>query len=421
MKICVVGLGYVGLPLFLELAKSYDVFGYDVDAQRVLDLKNGEDRNCEIPASQLVSVSANIHDNIKNCSEANIYIVTVPTPITAKNKPDLILVQSATEKIAQVLKTGDIVVSECTVYPGVTEDIMAPILEKISGLTFNEDFFMGYSPERINPGDTVRTIDKIVKVVSGSTPKTLDVLSSVYLSVTSAGVYKAPSIRIAEAAKVIENTQRDLNIALMNELNKIFTAADIDIHEVLSAAETKWNFHPYKPGMVGGHCIGVDPYYLTYFAEQNGVKPEVVLSGRNINDSMSVYYANQVLKFFGTHECVKNSNPDVLIAGITFKENCADLRNSKAIDFANELDSLGFNVSVVDTRISGDRPNGLSAHVKVFGSLKKLGFRKFSGVILAVPHKEFTDIEIWKNLIEEDGHIFDLKAALKKTPLVKRI
>ncbi|MFN4367971.1 MAG: Vi polysaccharide biosynthesis UDP-N-acetylglucosamine C-6 dehydrogenase TviB [Acinetobacter sp.] len=348
LKIAVIGLGYVGLPLAVEFGKKVPVVGFDIYQKRIDELKNGEDHTLEVSPEELkqanqLNYSASIED-LKSC---NFFIVTVPTPIDEVNRPDLTPLQKASETIGKVLKAGDIVVYESTVYPGATEEICIPVLEKVSGLKFNEDFFAGYSPERINPGDKVNTLTKIKKITSGSTAEVATFIDQVYNTIITAGTHKATSIKVAEAAKVIENTQRDLNIALVNELSVIFERLGIDTLDVLEAAGSKWNFLPFRPGLVGGHCIGVDPYYLTHKAEEVGYHPQVILAGRRINDNMARYVARTTIK-----KMVKN-NIDVTkatvgILGVTFKENCPDIRNSKIVDLIKEFDQWGVKVAVCD-------------------------------------------------------------------------
>ena len=347
-KIAIIGLGYVGLPLAIEFSKIYEVIGFDTNQKRVQDLLNGYDLTRETSASELKSVKnleyTNSLDDIKNC---NIYIVTVPTPVNKNNNPDLSPIKKASKSIGSILKKNDIVIYECTVYPGATEEICVPILEKFSGLKFNIDFFCGYSPERINPGDKKHRLVSIKKITSGSTPKIAKKIDNLYRNIIMAGTYLASSIKIAEAAKVIENTQRDLNIALMNEFAIIFNQLNIDSNSVFEAASTKWNFLPFKPGLVGGHCIGVDPYYLAYKAKKVGINPQMILSGRKINDGMAFYVVEQVTKAM-SHESIKILNSNVLVMGITFKENCPDIRNTKVIDLIQGLKNLNINVDVID-------------------------------------------------------------------------
>ena len=348
LKIAVIGLGYVGLPLAVEFGKKVPVVGFDIHTTRIEELKIGQDHTLEVSPEELsqatnLTYSANLED-LKSC---NFFIVTVPTPVDEVNRPDLTPLKKASETLGKVIKKGDIVVYESTVYPGATEEVCIPVLEKISGLKFNQDFFAGYSPERINPGDKVNTLTKIKKITSGSTPEVADKVDAVYASIITAGTHKASSIKVAEAAKVIENTQRDLNIALVNELSVIFERLGIDTLDVLEAAGSKWNFLPFRPGLVGGHCIGVDPYYLTHKAEEVGYNPQVILAGRRINDNMARYVARATIK-----RMVKN-NIDVTratvgILGITFKENCPDIRNSKIVDVITEFKQWGINVAVCD-------------------------------------------------------------------------
>ena len=347
-KIAVIGLGYVGLPLAVEFGKSREVIGFDINESRIAELENGYDRTDEVESDELGTAShLRYTSSIDSIKEASIYIVTVPTPIDQFKKPDLTPLISASKTVGSALSEGDIVIYESTVYPGCTEEDCVPVLEKVSGLKYNVDFFCGYSPERINPGDKVHRLPTIKKVTSGSTEEVAEKVDELYRSIITAGTYKASSIKVAEAAKVIENSQRDLNIAFVNELALIFDRMDIDTTEVLEAAGTKWNFLPFRPGLVGGHCIGVDPYYLTYKAESLGHHPQVILSGRRINDNMGMYIANRVIKLM-----TQNDNPvkgaDVLVLGITFKENCPDIRNSRVIDVIHELQSFGTNVDVYD-------------------------------------------------------------------------
>ena len=352
--IAIIGLGYVGLPLAVAFAEQYKVIGFDINTQRVAELQNGEDHTLEVSEENLQQVLTTSEENglhltsvAEEMASANVFIVTVPTPTNKYNQPVLTPLQKASEAIGAILKKGDIVVYESTVYPGVTEDICVPILEEVSGLTFNSDFFAGYSPERINPGDKKHTVTKILKVTSGSTPEAAQYIDKLYASVITAGTHLAPSIKVAEAAKVIENSQRDINIAFVNELSKIFRLLDIDTQDVLEAAATKWNFLKFTPGLVGGHCIGVDPYYLAQKAQEEGYNPEIILAGRRMNDGMGNYVAQEVVKLMIRKDCkVKNGN--VLVLGITFKENCPDIRNSKVIDVITELEKYNLNIDVYD-------------------------------------------------------------------------
>ncbi|MBN1982771.1 MAG: nucleotide sugar dehydrogenase [Chitinivibrionales bacterium] len=345
--VCVVGLGYVGLPLAVEMARHFPTIGFDVNQERVSQLINGSDPNGEVSSADLHSSSVRFTTNEKDIKKCNFIIVAVPTPIDDHKSPDLTPVIKASESVARNLANGAIVVYESTVYPGVTEDECVPIIEKISGLTWKKDFFVGYSPERINPGDKVHTFVNIQKVVSGDCPQTLEIVAFVYGTAVKAGVYKAASIKIAEAAKVIENTQRDINIALMNELRIIFDKMGISTQQVLNAAKTKWNFLPFEPGLVGGHCIGVDPYYLAYKAEELGHHPQIIMAGRRINDAMGRYFARQLIKMM-IHQEINIKTSRVLILGITFKENVPDIRNSRVVDIIDELKDFGVSVDVWD-------------------------------------------------------------------------
>lgn len=420
-KICVIGLGYVGLPLAVEFAKKFQTFGYDINEKRVLELIEGNDFTLEVDETLLKSVLVKKEtlENTKNVgfypttqlldiAACNTFIVTVPTPTDKNNRPVLTPLIKASETVAKVLKAGDYVIYESTVYPGVTEEECVPILEKLSGLKYNHDFFVGYSPERINPGDKEHTVSKILKVTSGSNPEAALVIDNLYKSVIIAGTYKAASIKVAEAAKVIENSQRDINIAFVNELSKIFNKLGIDTHEVLAAASTKWNFLGFKPGLVGGHCIGVDPYYLAQKAQEAGYHPEIILAGRRLNDSMGQYVASEVVKLMVKKDIpVKNSN--VLMLGITFKENCPDIRNTKAIDIFNELVSYNINVDVYDPWAS---PNEVEHEYKI-ASTQVLPNKQYDAVVLSVAHKEFASVSI-PSIIKNKSVVFDVKAVLPK-------
>ena len=347
-NIAIIGLGYVGIPLAVEFGKSIPTIGFDIDKSRIDELNSGFDRTLEMSKDNLESSTyLKYTTDITDTSDCNIFIITVPTPINSKNKPNLTPLVKSSQSVGSVLKKGDIVIYESTVYPGVTEDECVPILEEVSGLKFNIDFYCGYSPERINPGDKEKTLTKIIKITSGSTPEVADIVDSLYKSIITAGTYKASSIKVAEAAKVIENTQRDVNIALVNELALIFDTMNIPTDEVLKAAGTKWNFLNFKPGLVGGHCIGVDPYYLTYKAEKMGYKPNLILSSRIINNGMSAYIAKKTIRFLV--ECDKNiKNANILILGLTFKENCPDIRNTKVLDIIDELEDYGCCIDIYD-------------------------------------------------------------------------
>ena len=415
-RIAVIGLGYVGLPLAVEFAKKYPVIGFDINRNRVTELINGHDHTLEIDEADLNKVLTRnpgttglyCSDTIADIAACNYFIVTVPTPTDRHNNPDLGPIFKASETIGTVLKKGDIVIYESTVYPGVTEEECAPILEKISGLRFNIDFFCGYSPERINPGDKLHTVSKILKITSGSTPEIAKKVDALYSTIIKAGTHLAPSIKVAEAAKVIENSQRDINIAFINELAKIFNLLGIDTTAVLEAAGTKWNFLKFKPGLVGGHCIGVDPYYLAQKAKEAGYHPEIILAGRRLNDSMGAYVASETIKLMIKKEIpIKNSN--ILILGFTFKENCTDVRNTRVIDIVRELKSYQANVSICD-------PWAEPSHVQhEYGinttNILSDGSVKYDAVILAVAHDEFNKINIRK-LVNKNSVIYDVKGVL---------
>ena len=409
-KIAIIGLGYVGLPLAAAFASKYEVVGFDISTKRIAELNSSIDATNELTTEQLNKVVGNslkLTTTLADISNCTTFIVTVPTPVTSSKSPDLTPVVKATESVSTVLKKGDTVVYESTVYPGVTEEVCVPILEEKTGLKFNVDFFVGYSPERINPGDKKHTITKITKVVSGSTPQTLKELSALYRSIIEAGIYEAPTIKTAEAAKVIENTQRDINIAFVNELSIIFSKMGIDTKEVLKAAGTKWNFLNFFPGLVGGHCIGVDPYYLAYKSEQLGYTPEMILAGRKINDSMPTFIVSQIVKQLLKQN--KNSqNAKALILGATFKENCPDLRNSKVVDVYQELNEFGFQVDVFDPEADA------AIFVKEYGfdKLKEISNNEYDVVILAVAHDIFKTINP-KDLIGKEGVVFDVKGFYK--------
>ena len=406
MKIAIIGLGYVGLPLAHAFSFKYKVVGFDVAQQRIGELKNGTDRTLELNEEQVEEAIANNMqfttslDDIKDC---NIYIVTVPTPIDKNKRPDLSPLIKASESVGSVLKKDDIVIYESTVYPGATEEDCVPILEKFSNLKFNKDFFCGYSPERINPGDKEHTVTKILKVTAGSTPAIGKKVNDLYASVITAGTYLAPTIKVAEAAKVIENSQRDLNIAFVNELSIIFNKLDIDTNAVLEAASTKWNFLPFRPGLVGGHCIGVDPYYLTHKAQQVGHNPEIILAGRRINDNMGIYVANQVVKLM-IKKGHKVDSAKVLVLGITFKENCPDIRNSKVIDVIQELKEFGCNVDVSDYWADKDEVK----HEYNLDLTDDVDYQNYNAVVLAVAHDQYKDIQI----NNDEQVVFDIKSIL---------
>ena len=415
IKIAVIGLGYVGLPLARLFATQYSVVGFDINQTRIDLLKQGIDSTLEIDSESLqqVLVETSTKSNGLFCTstlaeiaDCTYYIVTVPTPVDKNNRPDLTPLYKSSETVGQVLKKGDIVIYESTVYPGVTEEECVPVLEKVSGLTFNVDFFAGYSPERINPGDKEHTVDKILKVTSGSTPAIGQKVNELYQSVITAGTHLAPSIKVAEAAKVIENSQRDINIAFVNELAKIFNILNIDTHAVLEAAGTKWNFLPFKPGLVGGHCIGVDPYYLAQKAQENGYHPEIILAGRRLNDSMGDYVASQVVKLM-IKKGITINGASLLVLGITFKENCPDVRNTKIVDVIGALEDYGIKVSLYD-------PWANSAEVqKEYGltNNNQPPTATFDAIVLGVAHNQFLDLDI-------DGHrktnsvVYDVKGVL---------
>ncbi len=416
-KIAIIGLGYVGLPLAVAFAEKYKVVGFDINEKRVRELNNGNDSTLEVDNCTLNRVlKNNIDDNEvglfissdkKGLKDCNIYIVTVPTPIDKYNRPVLAPMIKASEIVADFLEKGDIVIYESTVYPGVTEDEMAPILEHRSGLKYNEGFYCGYSPERINPGDKEHTVTKILKVTSGSTPKIAELIDQLYKSIITAGTHKAPSIKVAEAAKVIENSQRDINIAFVNELSKIFNLMGIDTNEVLEAAGTKWNFLKFKPGLVGGHCIGVDPYYLAQKAQEVGYHPEIILAGRRLNDSMGKYIATEVVKLMMRKD-LKVIDSRVLILGFTFKEDCPDVRNTRVIDIFNELMSFDINIDVYDPWAD---PRDVMNEYGIIITKEKPNINLYGAVILAVAHKEFADL----NLSTSDSRVlYDVKSILSK-------
>ena len=410
-KIAVIGLGYVGLPLAHAFSEKYKVVGFDIAQWRIDELRSGVDRTLELTKEQVNQAITNgmqftnILDDIRDC---NIYIVTVPTPIDKHKKPDLTPLLKASESIGKVLKKDDIIIYESTVYPGATEEECVPILEKVSGLKFNVDFFCGYSPERINPGDKEHTVTKILKVTSGSTPQIGEVVDRLYASIITAGTHLAPSIKVAEAAKVIENSQRDINIAFVNELSMIFNRLGIDTNAVLDAAGTKWNFLPFKPGLVGGHCIGVDPYYLTHKAQEVGYNPEIILAGRRLNDNMGIYVANQVIKLM-IKKGQKIEGAKVLVLGITFKENCPDIRNSRVIDVIRELQDFGCDVDVSD--YWADKEEVKREYNLDLIDSSKVNRDKYSAVVLAVAHNNYKDITLDNN----EQVVFDIKSVLNSS------
>ncbi len=420
-KIAIIGLGYVGLPLAVEFAKKYKVVGFDINTQRVEEIKEGNDHTLEVSTGELKKVLVDHQvslsngkiglfpsSNVVDIASANIFIVTVPTPIDKHKKPNLRPLISASKMIAGVLKKVDIVIYESTVYPGCTEEDCVPVLEKHSGLKFNEDFFCGYSPERINPGDKINTLTKIKKVTSGSTPKTAKTVDNLYRSIIVAGTHLAPSMKVAEASKAIENAQRDVNISFVNELALMFDRMDIDTHDVIEAAATKWNFLPFKPGLVGGHCIGVDPYYLTYKSESMGYHPAVVSSGRKVNDQMGVFVASKLIKIM-IQKGIRIKGSNILILGITFKENCPDIRNTQVVDIYNELKTYNTNVDVYDPWANKEKVKE-EYEIELIENPEQT---KYDAIILAVAHKEFQNIN-FEQLKSEGVVIYDTKALIPK-------
>jgi UDP-N-acetyl-D-galactosamine dehydrogenase len=408
-KIAIVGLGYVGLPLAVEFGKKLDTVGFDINQKRIEDLKNGIDRTLETSADDIRSAARLVvTTNIEDIRPCTVFIVTVPTPIDKYNRPDLTPVDKATQTVGKVLKKGDIVVYESTVYPGCTEEFCVPILERLSGLSFNKDFFCGYSPERINPGDKQHTVTKIKKVTSGSTPEVAEKVDALYRTIITAGTHRASSIKVAEAAKVIENSQRDINIAFVNELALIFERLGIDTLEVLEAAGSKWNFLPFRPGLVGGHCIGVDPYYLTHKAQEIGYHPEVILAGRRINDNMGKIVADRIVKLM-IHKEHKVRGARVLVLGVTFKENCPDIRNSRVVDIVSELRDFGCKVDVYDPWADSEEVKEEYGFPIVSSDALKPG--AYDAVVLAVAHEKFKGIDV-ASLKKPHGVIFDVKAFL---------
>ncbi|WP_281298260.1 nucleotide sugar dehydrogenase [Flavobacterium limnophilum] len=415
IKIAVIGLGYVGLPLARLFATHYSVTGFDINQSRVDALKLGNDSTLEIDASTLHGVLLENQTNavglyctstLSEIADCNYYIVTVPTPVDKNNRPDLTPLYKSSETVGKVLKKGDIVIYESTVYPGVTEEECVPVLERISGLKFNVDFFAGYSPERINPGDKEHTVDKILKVTSGSTPEIGVKVNQLYQSVITAGTYLAPSIKVAEAAKVIENSQRDINIAFVNELAKIFNILEIDTHAVLEAAGTKWNFLPFKPGLVGGHCIGVDPYYLAQKAQENGYHPEIILAGRRLNDSMGDYVASQVVKLM-IKKGITINGATLLMLGITFKENCPDVRNTKIVDVISALEDYGITVNLYDPWANPVEV----LHEYGINASKDCPSTAYDAIVLGVAHQEFLELD-FNSIRNENSIVYDVKGVL---------
>lgn len=420
IKICVIGLGYVGLPLARLFSTEYPTVGFDMNAKRCEALMDGHDATLEV-SDELLQDAIRNHgfkctsdiEEIKNC---NFYVVAVPTPVDENNNPDLTPLYGASTTVGKVISPGDIVVYESTVYPGVTEDECIPVVEKVSGLKFNKDFFAGYSPERINPGDKLHTVEKIKKVTSGSTPEIGKIVDDVYSSVITAGTHLAPSIKVAEAAKVIENSQRDINIAFVNELSKIFTLMGIDTTDVLEAASTKWNFLPFKPGLVGGHCIGVDPYYLAQCAQRYGYNPEIILAGRRMNDGMGAYVADRVIKLM-LKKGIQVLDSNIIIFGFTFKENCPDVRNTKVIDIVKALKEFNLNITIFDPWANPDavrREYG----IEVVNELPQN--KKFDAAIAAVAHREFDDLDLI-SVLKHNHVIFDVKSTRKVSEIDERL
>ncbi|MGB1951529.1 MAG: Vi polysaccharide biosynthesis UDP-N-acetylglucosamine C-6 dehydrogenase TviB [Marinobacter sp.] len=409
-KIAVVGLGYVGLPLAAAFGEKREIVGFDISSKRIAELRDGVDFTREVSSEELAASSGlSFTDSVEGIRDCQIYIVTVPTPIDEFKSPDLTPLVKASESVGKVLKAGDIVIYESTVYPGATEEVCVPVLEKVSGLKFNQDFYAGYSPERINPGDKEHRVTTIMKVTSGSTPEIAEEVDALYADIITAGTHKASSIKVAEAAKVIENTQRDLNIALINELSMIFSRLKIDTHEVLAAAGTKWNFLPFKPGLVGGHCIGVDPYYLTHKAQSIGYHPEIILAGRRVNDNMGPYAAAELVKaMIKAGHTIASAR--VLVMGFAFKENCPDLRNTRVIDVVNELQDFGCTVDITDCWADNDE----ARHEYGIDLLDTPNKGEYDAVMLAVPHREYAALSAseLRAFLKDNGVLFDLKGVL---------
>jgi len=415
-KIAIIGLGYVGLPLARLFATKYPVIGFDINQKRIEELQSGKDFTLEVSDEDLNTVLQKTPNfdkglyctsKLEDISDCNYYIVTVPTPVDSTNRPILTPLYKSSETVGKVLKKNDLVIYESTVYPGVTEDECVPVLERMSGLKFNQDFFVGYSPERINPGDKEHTVEKILKVTSGSTPAIGKKVDDLYASVITAGTHLAPTIKVAEAAKVIENSQRDINIAFVNELAKIFNLMEIDTTAVLEAAGTKWNFLPFKPGLVGGHCIGVDPYYLAQKAQEFGYHPEIILAGRRMNDGMGKYVTSEVIKLMAQRD-IKIKGANILILGITFKENCPDVRNTKAVDVANNLKSYSTNLTIYDPWASKEEVKR-ELNLDMVSTLPE---QKFDVIVLTVAHKEFLTLNL-RDSLKPEGILYDVKSILK--------
>jgi len=419
LKIVIVGLGYVGLPLAVEFSKKFQVIGFDINETRISELENGKDKTLELSDSQLKNLpDLNFTSDINDIQNSDIYIITVPTPIDENKKPDLSLLINASKAVAEKLKNGNIVIYESTVYPGATEEVCIPVLEKHSNLVFNKDFYCGYSPERISPGEKKYNLKTIKKVTSGSTPETAQIVDDLYNTIIDVGTHMASSIRVAEAAKVIENTQRDVNIALINELSLIFKKLNIDTEEVLKAAGTKWNFLPFLPGLVGGHCIGVDPYYLTHKAIEVGYKPEMILAGRKLNDGMGTYVAKEIFLLM-TKKRIQVIGANVLILGLTFKENCPDIRNTRVIDLVREFQSYNANVDVYDPWV--DKLEVKKTYdIKLVDSLKN---NFYDAIVIAVSHKQFIELgyKKIKNLGKKNHVLYDIKYVLKANEVDGRL
>lgn len=419
IKVAVIGLGYVGLPLAVEFGKKYQTLGFDINEPRINELKNGVDSTLEVSDEELMATQHLTYScDVEELKQSNVYIVTVPTPIDDHKQPDLTPLIKASEMLGKVVNKGDIIVYESTVYPGATEEDCIPVVERVSGLIFNQDFFAGYSPERINPGDKEHRVTNILKVTSGSTPEIATLVDDLYRSIIIAGTHKASSIKVAEAAKVIENTQRDVNIALINELSIIFNKLNIDTLEVLEAAGTKWNFLPFRPGLVGGHCIGVDPYYLTHKAQSVGYHPEMIIAGRRLNDGMGAYVVSQLVKKM-LHKRIQVEAANVLIMGLTFKENCPDLRNTKIVDIVSELKEYNINVDITDPWCSNDEAN----HEYNLSLTQEPKQAHYDAIILAVAHNEFKalGVENIRKLGKKNHVLYDLKYLLPKGSVDMRL
>lgn len=420
VKIAIIGLGYVGMPLAVEFGKIYETVGFDINKERVAELREGYDRTLEVESENLKSAKKlSFTTNLEEIKSCNFYIVTVPTPIDEYKKPDLSPLIKASETVGKVLTKGDVVIYESTVYPGCTEEDCVPVLERFSGLKFNVDFFVGFSPERINPGDKVNTLKTIKKVTSGSTPEVADKVDALYNQVVDAGTHKASSIKVAEASKVIENSQRDLNIAFVNELALIFEKMNIDTIEVLEAAGTKWNFLPFRPGLVGGHCIGVDPYYLTHKAQALGYHPEVILAGRRINDNMGVYVANKTIKLM-IKEGQRIRNSKVLVLGFTFKENCPDIRNTRVVDIVEELNEFGCDVEIYDPWVDAEEVKE-EYGIDIITKHESLDSSGYDAIIAAVAHDSFKNLDINRLRSHNESVVYDIKSVFSKRNVSDRL